>query len=301
MKQILRITFLLLLPLYGLSQTGTTISYEDFVGPLTLTYNGLVNGKHSYTETGSGSNVTVQWTGTRWEISCCSGGMILYKSDVQTAMNPPDLNIGNWEANNNGTPMQVFSGTGTTSVLPVELLSFEAKEINKSIMLNWETASEINNEKFEIEESQDGGVFQKIGEVKGNGTTFEQQQYSFEVKNIRNGIFYYRLKQMDFDGQFEYSKVISVDFKNENGDVGEFYPNPSKSGLVNLDYFAQNEDEITVSVFDMTGKLVINQIQSIARGNNNLSFNLSGLNTGIYTVKIGNERNITHRKLIIER
>jgi hypothetical protein len=185
--------------------------------------------------------------------------------------------------------------------LPVELIKFGSSTLVQGIQLDWQTAIEINNERFEIEDSQDGRVFQKIGEVKGNGTTAEQQEYSFEVKNPKKGVSYYRLKQIDFDGQFEYSKVISVDFKGDNGDVGELYPNPSKSGVINLDYFAQSDDEITISVFDVTGKLVVNQIQSISRGNNNLSFDFSELNIGIYIVKIGDERNPTHRKLIIER
>lgn len=189
----------------------------------------------------------------------------------------------------------------TCASLPVELVDFKANVLQNAVQLKWSTASETNNEGFEIEESRDGLIFQKIGEVQGNGTTFEQQEYSFEVKNPQNGISYYRLKQIDFDGQFEYSKVNSVNFRGENREVGKFYPNPSKSGLVNLDYFAQNDDEITVSVYDMTGKLVVNQIQSLSRGNNNLSFNFSELNTGIYIVKIGDERNPTHRKLIIER
>jgi hypothetical protein len=188
-----------------------------------------------------------------------------------------------------------------TVALPVELIKFDASTFAKNIRLSWQTASEINNEKFEIEESRDGREFKKIGEVEGKGTTLEQQDYSFEVKNPRNGISYYRLKQIDFDGQFEHSKVISVNFKGENGDIGEFYPNPSKSGIVNLDYTSQNDDEITVSVFAMTGKLVVNQIQSIARENNNLSFDFSELNKGIYIVRIGDERNPTHRKLIIEK
>ena len=183
--------------------------------------------------------------------------------------------------------------------LPVELITFEGYYREGRNILEWSTASELNNEKFEIEESQDGREFQKVGEVKG--TTFEQQAYSFEIENPRNGISYYRLKQIDFDGQFEFSEVIIVNVKGENGEVGEFYPNPSKLGLVNLDYVAQNDYEITVSVFDMTGKLVINQIQSISKGNNNLSFDFSGLNTGIYIVKFGDEINPTHRKLIIER
>lgn len=188
----------------------------------------------------------------------------------------------------------------TNHMLPVELVVFNAEEKNKAIYLNWTTASELNNEKFEIEGSQDGREFQKIGEVEGKGTTLEQQEYSFTDKNPRKGISYYRLKQIDFDGQFEYSKVISLNFKGENGEVGEFYPNPSKSGLVNLDYTSETDDEIAVSVFDVTGKLVVNQIQQISNGDNNLSFDFSELNTGIYIVKVGDERNPSLRKLIIE-
>jgi len=190
-----------------------------------------------------------------------------------------------------------------TTELPVDLLSFDANydENSNEVTLNWQTASELNNKIFEIEESYDGREFQKIGEVEGKGTTIEQQDYSFEVKNIQKGISYYRLRQVDFDGQFEYSKVISVTFKGENEVVGDFYPNPSKSGLVNLNYSSQNHDEIAVFVFDMTGKLVLNQIQSITDGSNNLSFDFSELNRGIYIVKIGDKNNPVHRKLSIER
>ena len=185
--------------------------------------------------------------------------------------------------------------------VPVELTSFTATLSDKNIQLEWQTASEVNNEKFEVETSQNGREFKKIGEVEGKGTTVEQQDYLFEINNPKNGISYYRLKQIDFDGQFEYSKVISVNFKGENGEIGEFYPNPSKSGLVNLDYSSKTDEEITVSVFDITGKLVVMEIQEISNGNNNLSFNFSDLNTGIYIVKIGDKRNQNHQKLIIQR
>ena len=187
------------------------------------------------------------------------------------------------------------------TILPVELITFTGNQVNNTILMKWKTASELNNKKFEIEESQDGQRFLKIGEMQGNGNTSTQQDYSFEVKKTRTGVSYYRLKQIDFDGQFEYSKVISVNFKGENRNIGEIYPTPSKSGLVNLDYFSQNHDEIRVSLFDLTGKLVVNQILLISRGNNNLSFDFSDFNAGIYIVKIENEGNLTHRKLIIER
>lgn len=79
--------------------------------------------------------------------------------------------------------------------------------------------------------------------------------------------------------------MISINFKEDNAEIGTFYPNPSKSGLVNLDYVTQKDDEIVIAVFDMTGKLLINQVQAIVRGNNNLSFDFSSLNTGMYVIK----------------
>ncbi len=187
------------------------------------------------------------------------------------------------------------------SSLPVELVSFSAIQEKDLLNLKWTTASELNNEKFQIEVSQDGQKFEKIGEQKGKGTTSELQNYSFTLENPHRGVSYYRLKQIDFDGQFEYSKVISIDFKEANDKVGKFYPNPSKSGLISLDYFAQSEEDILISVFDITGKLVINQIRQIATGNNSLSFNFSEITSGIYFVKIGKEKNPTYRKLIIEK
>jgi len=221
---------------------------------------------------------------------------------------------GSFEASSGSTVNMSWSNSGGTSLLlhvganiqangalPVELTSFKAIQSKENIDLLWETATEINNDKFEVEQSRDGRAFQKIGEVKGKGTTLAPQEYAFEVTKPRNGISYYRLKQIDFDRQFDYSKVVSVNFIGNGDNIGGFYPNPSHSGFVHLEYFAEHEDEVPFSVFDITGKLVISQVQQLSRGANNLSFDFGDLDTGIYIVKIGGEGNPTHRKLIIER
>jgi len=260
------------------------------------TNNGIQNGKNTYIEPNAFNQI--EWTGTQW-IFDMGNSQILFTNSLDVGVDPPATG---WSVGTNSCAGSAApSLSGDVGTLPVELTFFEAKVINKKVLLSWQTASELNNEKFEIEVSEDGREFEKIAEVKGKGTTLEQQGYSFEVKNPRKGISYYRLKQIDFDGKFEYSEVISVNFKEKNGEFGEFYPNPSKSGLVNLDYLAQNNDKIIVSVFDMTGKLVNSQIQQIVSGDNNLNFDFSELKTGIYIVKIGNDRNPIHRKLIIER
>lgn len=246
---------------------------------------------------------TMTWNigAQRWELSLPGVGVLHYNTSP-SAPNPPDLTLGTWVNEQACSDITTLSGDVQSSVvLPVELHSFSVKVVLGSIHLRWQTASEIDNEKFEIEESQNGRAFQTIGGIKGIGTTFEQQNYSFEVTNPRSGITYYRLKQIDFDGQFEYSKVISVNYIGERVKLGEFYPNPSRSGTVNLDYNTQSNGEILFSAFDVTGKLVVNQIRKVTNGDNNLSFNISHLNTGVYILKIVVENNLIHRKLIIER
>ncbi|MEO1263353.1 MAG: hypothetical protein AAFZ15_31375 [Bacteroidota bacterium] len=249
-----------------------SLTGNDGGSPQRNIYEGIMNG--------IGFPYRIIWDNadSRWEVQVdedANGvfGILTYSNTFASWPNPPRLGTGTWSDLFGCGGFIQFDGSGTQTSLPVELILFEANISEKSLLLNWQTESEINNEKFEIEESRDGRAVKKIGEVTGGGTTLEQQEYLFEVHDPRNGTSYYRLKQIDFDGQSEYSNVISVNFKSGNAEVGEFYPNPSKSGLVNLDYFALNDDEITVSVFDITRKLVLNQILPISNGNNNLSFN----------------------------
>lgn len=115
------------------------------------------------------------------------------------------------------------------STLPVELFKFYAKIENKYVNLFWSTASETNNEKFEIEESHNGREFYKIGEVKGSGTTTQPKDYSFTIGSKRNGISYYRLKQVDYDGGYEYSKILSV--RVDENATYRIYPNPTTDVL----------------------------------------------------------------------
>lgn len=117
-----------------------------------------------------------------------------------------------------------FSGVVSTGVLPVELVYFKAKRQDEKIIINWQTANEINNEGFEIQRSQNGLDFEKIGWVDGFGNSFEQNNYQFIDEEKTIGLTHYRLKQIDFDGQFELSNIIIIDaeFNRELG-----YPNPA--------------------------------------------------------------------------
>jgi Secretion system C-terminal sorting domain len=248
----------------------------------------------------SGTSFSINVFHPSWAGSDYSGGHEVYDGMFFDGNHPQTTPSGQ----NLGTTTLLNDldfGINYTVALPIELIDFKAEIFHNSVLLTWFTGSEFNNEKFEIQESRTGREFHKIGEISGNVTTTKQQEYSFDIENPINGRSYYRLKQIDFNGQFEYSKVVSVNFKGEGRQVGAIYPNPSKSGLVNLDYLSQNDDQVTVSIFDMTGKLMISQNLQVSNEENNLNFDFSDLITGIYIVKIGNDRNPILRKLFIEK
>jgi len=247
-------------------------------------------------------NFTMTWNSgqSRWELALPAAGVLHYNASA-SAPNPPDLTLGSWVNAQGCSSISTLSGDVQSSiVLPVELLSFVGKVDHTSVNLSWQTAREVNNEKFEIEFSVDGKEFRKVAEIAGNGTTSEQKDYVFDIENSENGLHYYRLKQIDFDGQFDYSKMISVEVSRVDEEAGNFYPNPSRSSIVHLDYRAEMTKNIEVAVFEITGRLISVQKYSVLKGKNNLEFNFSEVGKGVYFVRLGNEKKSTRRRLIIE-
>jgi hypothetical protein len=119
---------------------------------------------------------------------------------------------------------QLNAAGSLSTLLPVELISFTSHRKNNYTFLTWKTATEINNEKFEIEISKDGVFFSYIGEVEGMGNSSIINSYQFCDDGIYTvDIVYYRLKQIDFDGDFEYSKMISVNVSITDNITVEYY------------------------------------------------------------------------------
>lgn len=185
------------------------------------------------------------------------------------------------------------------AALPVELISFEGNILKSSIILNWLTATELNNDKFHIEHSTDGKNFQSIGEVQGNGTTLVQQKYTFMDEDVPSGIHYYRLKQLDFDGKFTLSPIISLNFNKKSKAISAFYPNPSPSGWVFMDYTTEHKGAIQISVFDVVGTLVSNETLQINEGSNRLQWNVSAYGKGVFFIKISDGQTLISRKIIV--
>ncbi len=202
-------------------------------------------------------------------------------------------------ANSITTPAGSLSSQDCCAPLPVELLHFDALAEQKNIALRWQTISETNNAGFEIQRSSDGRNFQSLSFIEGKGNSFEQQEYSFEDKNLRKGqVYYYRLKQIDFDGQFEYSEVISAQLKG-NSNAALFLPNPSDDGRTLLDYQASSEGRLNLSVFDMTGKQLLQQSHAVSEGNNLFDLDFSRLGTGMFFIKMEQDTDTIYEKLIL--
>lgn len=189
--------------------------------------------------------------------------------------------------------------TGET-VLPVELITFSANLQNDYIRLMWATAYEEDNAGFEIQRSFDGKSFETIAFVDGNGTTLEKQEYFYDDEILGTGQqYYYRLKQIDYDGQFEYSEIITATLEAETSQVSNFYPNPT-NGVVKLDYTAEVSKELTVTVYNVTGQALKTTTRTITAGINNLGFDFSDLPKGNYFVKLQAGEAIEYQKLVIE-
>jgi hypothetical protein len=150
-------------------------------------------------------------------------------------------------------------GLNNNQSLPVELINFTAKKVNRDVLVEWKTGSETNTDHFEIEIAKGNEEFQrnhfiKIGQISSSGNSTTEQHYSFtDIENNKSGIRYYRLKIIDHDGQFSYSVVRPVVFNDEI--TWQVYPNPSK-GIFNLIYQVNQGETVDIKLYDMNGKLV---------------------------------------------
>ncbi len=139
--------------------------------------------------------------------------------------------------------------------LPVELVSFAALTSDEGVKLQWSTASEINNFGFDIEKSSDGNSFTKIGFVPGNGNSNSPKNYEFTDRNA-NGFLRYRLKQIDNDGAFTYSDVVSAEVVNVTDyAIYQNYPNPFNAQTV-IAFKVPQESKVRVTILDPLGQII---------------------------------------------
>lgn len=175
--------------------------------------------------------------------------------------------------------------------LPIEMLTpLYAYKQGKSVILKWETAGETDNSGFEIQKSRNAIEWETIGWENGQGSSSNTISYTHEDLRPFNGTAYYRLKQIDFDGQFSYSNVVSVNYYQDDVTI---YPNPVQD-ILHLRALDEESEVLNLSIFDLNGKA----IQSFKFPGNQVE--LSDVVSGSYLVEITTDTGVLYHRIIVQ-
>jgi hypothetical protein len=187
--------------------------------------------------------------------------------------------------------LTINSGIRTSGILAVNLMSFSGISSGNNNLLYWSAANETNAERFELEYSPDGQRFNKAGDILAAGTTNTRTDYSFTHLNPGAGKLYYRLKIVDRDEKFVYSKIIVLTHVDKKLFVISTYPNPVKD-KVTADVFVENGGMLSLYFTNSNGLLVKSATVHAVKGINHVPLeNLGQFTTGIYFLKISNDVN----------
>ncbi len=282
------------------------LSSEDFLSEASITNNGTITITDDFTNKSNFSNYNYISVGD--DMTCTNSSFIQNEGTMAVI----DHLVNNGNITNNGS-MEVdglYSGSGNVggtgdlchsdgvsdptlgatgvsckicdgdgSTLPVELISFVAIENDGVVNLSWVTASEINNSHFEVLRSFDANNFEVIGLVDGHGTSNIIQHYSYNDNPSSTGVIYYRLRQVDFDGRFDFSEIISVSI-SQSANLSVF-PNPAKtSDIITVNMSV--EDNYEFSIYNLQGK----EIQNGSFFGNNKQISAGDFAAGIYLIRV---------------
>jgi hypothetical protein len=185
-------------------------------------------------------------------------------------------------------------------IVPVELTSFTAQASDENVQLNWSTATETNNQGFDIERKAGTSNFEKIGYVAGFGTTTEPKSYSFTDANVNVGEYTYRLKQIDFDGTYEYSDEVNIDVNAPiEYALEQNYPNPFNPSTT-IKYSIPEDGSVKLAVYNMLGEQVVSLIETNQKaGRYEISFNAENLASGVYIYRLEASNYTASKKLML--
>lgn len=230
--------------------------------------NVLTNGVNAIRLHNGGSEVD------NWQYNCA-----VTSGDVATVRNAIN-NISNWVNNNSSEYSPADPGcTWAITVLPIHLISFELKVNDKDkVNIKWRTASEINNDFFTIEKSRNGIHWDELAKIAGSGTSLSELDYQIFDENPYYGISYYRLKQTDFDGKYEYSNIESISLKTRTNQL-KIFPNPTNS-IVTVKGLLQKPEFI--KVYNVLGENINNKINIIEIDETQIQIDFSSEREGVY-------------------
>jgi len=245
--------------------TWTDVNQLDFIAPVTTGTTGALDGN------AAANRVGIQYMITGLNITNGSTFWIRWTDFNSTGAD-------------DGLAIDDFS---LDNLFPVELTSFSATTIGKDVKLSWNTSTEANNYGFEVERSVVKGEWNKIGFVNGNGNSNSPKDYSFVDDKVVSGKYSYRLKQIDNDGQFEYSKVIEIDVNGtKKFELTQNYPNPFNP-TTTIQFQLPQAGLVKLTLYNILGqemKTLVNETKEA--GTHTVNFDASDLNSGVYIYKI---------------
>jgi len=235
-------------------------------------------GESGITETSSLK--VAHWTGDVWEDLDNSA----YGSNYVTSLFPPS----------SFSPFTLSTDNNIDNPLPVEIISFESNCIGNSVSINWKTATETNNAKFILERSYNAEDWTEIADITGAGNSSTIQSYNFIDNEPNYNFNYYKLKQVDFDGHYKYSKIISAACMFANSNNINLYPNPTNNYVTISVCKAIIGSEYTI--INNIGQIILD-----GKIDNELTkINVGNLNNGIYILNIKTmEGEIYNKKLVV--
>jgi hypothetical protein len=192
------------------------------------------------------------------------------------------------------------NATGGTNTLPVELISFNGTPQKSQVNLNWITMSETNNDYFTVEKSTNGIQFEDLEKIAGAGNSTSEKEYQTIDKHPVSGVNYYRLKQTDFNGEFVYSKIITVNFDNPDLTL-TVYPNPAINNEIRVSVIGNEGDQVNVILRDVLGKVYYNKTTTLGTGCNHVRINRdNSMPAGIYFVVARSGNNMFTQRVIVQ-
>ncbi len=200
----------------------------------------------------------------------------------------------------NGNLLYV-NGVEYTGPLPVELVSFSARISYTEIILNWLTATEVNNYGFEVQRSVNADNWEVLDFVEGHGNSNSPKEYNFIDSEINSaGIYSYRLKQIDNDGSYEFSKTIEVNFGSPiSFELSQNYPNPFNPSTT-ISFTLPQSGNVALKVFNLIGEEVVTLTDGfIEAGIYAFDFNAEGLPSGMYIYQLNTPGKTQVRKMIL--
>jgi hypothetical protein len=272
---------------WEVSRTGSTIA------DLTLSYN---VGSYNSSGIGSVANLrVVHWDGTQWDLPSSttdvvsqSGSTITGSVTIQQVTSFSPFTIGS---------------TDTNSPLPVTWLSFYGTRLNKQgVLLKWKTATEENNDRFEIERSENGSDFNRIATIQGSGNSKTPLDYQFIDAETSDALrYYYRLRQVDLDGKDDYSKVIVV-LESVKGNQWFVSQNPSdlRNSLKLIHYGPSNQPQkIMTALVTSTGGVIFKEEAPIIEINAKIQHHALQCAPGIYILKVSDGNSIEYFRIVL--